>query len=114
MTKYLDVQTLTTPVLVEEDVSLERGVVRVRCLTRAEAQMASKAHDREGLRGMETVLLHRGMVEPKMSREQVVTWMASDKAGEVARVIKTISRISGMDDGADTERYKSDGERSGD
>lgn len=111
MGNYLDVGTLTTPDLAEEDIPLRRGTVRVRALNRAEAHLVSKAN---GSQESEALILRFGMVEPKLSKEQVNAWMNADRSGEIEHVIRAITRLSGMGEGSDTERYKSNGAGPGD
>jgi len=80
-----------------EDVELPSGVgsVQVRPLSRAEAH---------GLRGvemteeeMEVRLLALAMVEPKLTEAEVKEWAGVAPAGELEPVVRTIVRISGME-----------------
>jgi hypothetical protein len=71
------------------------GSVQVRPLSRAEAH---------GLRGqemteeeMEVRLLALAMVEPKLTEADVKEWQGSAPAGELEPVVRTIVRISGME-----------------
>jgi hypothetical protein len=111
---YLSAEALTTPHLGEEDVKLDSGgKVRVRALSRAEAHIVSAITKRNTAEG-EATILRIGVVNPTLTKDQAKEWMKAGPSGESEKVVRRISRLSGMEERQDTDRYKSDGSGSGD
>lgn len=117
---YASLDELVTRELDETDVELPGGRwVRVRALSRAEVlriQRASRGDNGStDAARIERMTLALGMVEPRMTEEQVGAWQAASKAGDViGRATAAIRTLSGMDSDAPREAYKSDRGESGD
>lgn len=117
---YASLDELITRDLEETDVELPSGQrVRVRALSRAEVLRIQKASRGDGdtvdAARIERMTLALGMVEPRMTEEQVGAWQAASKAGDViGRATSAIRSLSGMDSDAPREAYKSDRGESGD
>lgn len=104
---------LTTPHgLDEEEVPIPHlgGDVLVRGLTRGEVLRAQGAN---GTAAIEQRMVSIGLVDPKMTAEQVKAWQESSNAGELEPVTRVIQRLSGLEDGADKAAAKSDSDDSG-
>lgn len=69
------------------------GTVRVRGLNRGEAHMVSGQRTTEAT---ERKMMALGMVDPAMSETEVGRWMEIGLAGEIERVCRRISELSGM------------------
>lgn len=52
-------------------------------------------------------MLGLALVWPKMTHGQVKAWQKSSAAGEINRVMKIVSRLSGMDEDSAKNAYKS-------
>lgn len=84
----------------EEDFTTSTGLlVRVRGLTRAEHLWSSNAND-DRLE-LEARVISKGMVEPKLSREQVKNWQAKGNSKSVSEISEKIGNLSGFFEGAD-------------
>lgn len=92
-------------------VTLEDGAeVEIRPLSRKVALQVHELQEKSGMGPAEAFLLHRGMVDPAMSIEDVEGWMEDDgAAGDVQAVSRAIGVISGMVAGSGKEAYKSAG-----
>lgn len=97
---------LFTTRLTEEDVEIPGiGKVRVRALSRAEV-LAFRNRTVQDVTEMERALVAAGMVDPKLTEDEVLKWQEASAAGELEPVTRTISRLSGMDEGAAKEAVK--------
>ncbi len=83
-----------------EDFTLSNGMkVRVRGLTRGEHLWAGKANDDP--EEMEVRALSKGLIHPKLSREQVQRWQKSARSSLVREITDKISELTGQSEGAD-------------
>lgn len=74
------------------------GQVKVRGLSRNEA---AGVRDRDGLQARDNYLIATGMVDPRMSEDDVAAWGAIEgQAGDLVAVSEAITRLSGMVEGA--------------
>lgn len=74
------------------------GQVKVRGLSRDEAL---GVQDREGTAARDNYVIATGMLEPKLSEDDVAAWgLLEGAAGDLVVVSQTISRLSGMSEGA--------------
>lgn len=74
------------------------GSIKLRSLTRGEAlQIVGKEMDKADA---ERYLLSRGLVEPKLTEDDVAVWQDSSPAGEIQEIAKLITELSGMSAGA--------------
>lgn len=73
------------------------GVVRVRGLSREEAFSLKKEEDHEA---MERRMVLLGMVEPKLSADDVAEWYAHAPSGEIELVVGPIQELSSLGKGA--------------
>lgn len=100
-----------------EDLKLSRGMVCVRGLTRGEVFIMQKAKESGRLKGAELWerrLIATALVAPEMTEAQVAVWQQRDIAGgDVEELTKAITRLSGLNEGADKSRgadVRDDGE----
>lgn len=77
------------------------GIVRVRGLSRQEAFEVQALKDAEA---MERKVVELGLVEPKLSAEEVAEWYAGAPAGEVDLLVGPIQALSGLGEGATKSR----------
>jgi len=103
---------LTRPRVETGRVTLEGGGdVEIRPLSRASALRVHDIGQRDGIAAGEAMLLCLGMVDPAMTLDDVVQWMATEgAAGDVEAVSRGIGVISGMTATSGKESYKSPGE----
>jgi hypothetical protein len=90
-----------------EQVKTYAGVVTVRALSRAEVLGLQDARRRQKLTfaQFEAHMVALGLVNPTMTPGEVERWQTVEKAGgDLEEVTKTISRISGLEQGADKSR----------
>ena len=74
------------------------GHVQVRALTRGEAlQVVGVERDK---REMEAQIVAWAMVDPKLTEDEVRTWMDNSPAGELQGLTQFITKLSGLSDGA--------------
>lgn len=73
------------------------GVVIIRGLTRDEALAVREA---DTLADKDNLLISLGMVDPKMTPEDVAAWALDDEAGVLAGISTRIGELSGMAEGA--------------
>lgn len=86
--------------LPEEDVTLARGKVRVRALSRGEVFALRKTTDDDLSRERRMVSL--ALVRPKVTEAQVGDWQRKDPAGgDLEAITDKIAELSGMTQGAD-------------
>jgi hypothetical protein len=82
----------------EETVELKSGgSVRVRGLSRNEALAVQEC---EGTAARDNLMISLGMIEPKLSVEDVAAWADAGSAGDAADVGETIGQLSGFREGA--------------
>lgn len=112
--RYASVDELMLSTLDEDDVELPNGqVVRVRALSRSEVlriQKSTRGSDgATDAAAIERMTLALGMVQPRLTEAQVGAWQAATKAGDhIGRATARIRELSGMDEDAPKEAYKSD------
>lgn len=93
--------------LPEEDFNLEGiGVLKLRSLNRFEALLVAEAQTNQ-LR--ESKILKYGVVDPKLSDEDVEKWAKCSPGGEIEKVTEAIARLSGMLEGSEKEQFLDDG-----
>lgn len=101
----MDKELLFKPRLPEADVEISGvGTVKVRGLSRIEAMHVQAAN---GPEAVERRILALGVVEPKLTEDDVRQWQKASPAGELEPVTEKIAELSGMKPGADKEAYKS-------
>lgn len=101
----MDKELLFKPRLAEDDVDVPGvGTVRVRGLNRIEAMQVSSAGGPEAI---ERRMLAFGMVDPKLTEDEVKEWQRASAAGEMEAVSARIAELSGLSPGAGKETYKS-------
>ncbi len=87
-------------------VELSNGkCVRVRGLSRYEYMLAGKQSQVNGetdVNVFENLIVHYGLVEPKLSKGQVEAWQKTpSKNADFAKVDKRIMQLSALDEGAE-------------
>lgn len=102
----MDKQALLAEDLPEDVITLPRGgTVTVRALSRREvADISAKAPE---LVDSEAWMVHLGVVEPRLTIEEVKTWQANSRHGETDYVSTRIAELSGLNPRANKEYYKS-------
>lgn len=75
--------------------------VIIRGLTRAETGQVREAGS---IDAGDHVLISCGLVEPKMTPEDVAAWFDNDEAGVLTKLSNRISELSGMVEGAEKSR----------
>lgn len=101
----VDKELLFKPRLAEADVEIPGlGAVRVRALSRSEV-MSLKAVATD-VEAVDRRMLFLGMVDPKLTEDEVVRWYAASPAGEIEPVTLKITELSGMTEGAAKEAYE--------
>jgi len=73
------------------------GTVMVRGLTRAEAL---EMNDLKTVEERDNFIIATGLVEPKLSVEEVREWAAEASAGDTTAISMRIAELSGMAEGA--------------
>jgi hypothetical protein len=89
---------------VEEVEIPDVGTVKIRPLTRAEA-LELEGTPMEAIE-LDRKLLARGLVEPKLTEDEVAELQANTPAGLMQPVAKAIARLSGMEATAQKEAVK--------
>lgn len=103
----MDKQTLLAEDLPEDVITLPRGgTVTVRALSRREVAEI-RAKEPPLLVDSEMWMIHHGMVEPRLTIDEVKTWQANSRNGETDYVSTRIADLSGLNDRANKEYYKS-------
>lgn len=77
------------------------GTVVIRGLTRNEAL---QVRDAETTADKDNTLISHGLVEPKMSVDDVAAWADNESAGVMAALSERIGELSGMTEGAGKSR----------
>ncbi len=107
----MDKEILFKPRLPEEEVELPGvGTVRVRALSRSEA-IRVQAVEETGARERCAVAL--GMVQPRLTEDEVGRWQSVAPAGELSPVAERINVLSGLAEDSAKTAYKSNGGESG-
>lgn len=100
-----DKELLFKPRLPEADVDVPGvGTVRVRGLSRSEAMSLRASAD--NVEAVDRRMLFLGLVDPKLTEDEVSQWYAASPAGEIEPITIKISELSGMTEGAAKEAYK--------
>lgn len=81
------------------------GTITVRALSRREAQEMHDAPEKE--REIRGIAL--GMVDPKLTVEEVTLWSENGTVDELLTVTRKILELSGMTEDTVKKHYKSDG-----
>lgn len=90
-----------------EDFELPSGlVVRLRGLTAYEVHLMRKQAGGDGA-SADALALSMGLVEPKLTEDEALRWMKSRPAGESVDACARIRDLSGLNDAAPKEAYKS-------
>lgn len=82
--------------------------VVVRGLSREESAALSAA---EGPDAAEIMALRFGLIDPKLTEDEIREWRRQAPGGELQPIAEAITRLSGMDDGADrrvVEEFRAD------
>lgn len=97
----------------EDDVDIPGvGTIRVRGLTRTEVLSVRKAADNAGtvdgprVLVLERKLLSAGMVDPKLSEDDVRTWQNVCPAGQLEPVTEKIQELSGLLEGSEKAAFQ--------
>jgi len=85
------------------------GTATVRALSRREAQEMHDASSED----REIIGISLGMVEPKLSPDEVRIWAENGTVDELISVTHKILELSGMTEDTVKRHYKSDGEQTG-
>lgn len=80
------------------------GTVRVRGLSRFEVLHIQQT--KGGPAAVEVVTVHLGLVEPKLSEDEVKKWQRVSVASELEPITEAIGRLSGMFEKADKRAYQ--------
>jgi hypothetical protein len=104
-------EELFSPRLVEDDVVIPNvGTVRVRALSRIEV-LTSQRLGKDGNAGAaERVMLSYGMVDPKLTQDEVSRWQKASPAGEIEPVTDRIAELSGLKEYSEKAAYKRTGD----
>lgn len=101
----MDKKLLLKPRLPEAEVEIPGvGKVRVRGLSRAEAMLVRQVED---VKAFECRMIALGMVEPKLTEDEVEQWQQATTPAELEAITSAILDLSGMAVGADKTAYKS-------
>jgi hypothetical protein len=98
---YATLESLLESSLTEQDHELSTGArVRIRALSRAEVLRIQTIGKDKALE-LERHTVAAGLVEPRMTVEQVAAWQSADRAGgEIGRLMEAIRDLSGLGPGA--------------
>lgn len=100
-------EDLFTTHIETEDFELPSGlVVRLRGLTGYEVHLMRKSAG-EDSELLDAMALSMGLVEPSLTKEDAIRWMKSRPAGEPMDAIGRIKELSGLNENAPKEAYKS-------
>ena len=109
----MDKELLFKPRTEEADVEIPGvGTFRVRGLTRHEVLSAQGRA--KGAEQIERVMLAMGVVDPKLTEDEVARWQRVAPAGEMEPVTSMIQQLSGMAEGAGKSDVPGDGDGPGD
>lgn len=105
------IDALCTVSLPEETYLIERNGLEliVRGLSHDEALELQEFSAKEGTTNAayEQLMLSWAVIWPKMNKGQIKAWQKSSPAGEINEVVKVVRRLSGMDEDAAKNAYKS-------
>jgi hypothetical protein len=95
----MDKAALLKGFLPEGDVELPSGTgaVRVRGLSRVEAVQVQTGLEETDVDELEIRAIARGMLDPKMTEDDVRTWREVTAAADLQAVAKRISELSNLD-----------------
>lgn len=99
-----DKAKLFAPRLPEDDVEISVGTLRVRGLNRAEALVVQ---GKQSLAAKDLAIITMGVVEPQLSEQEAREWFKAAPGGEIEKVSRKISELSGFLEGQSKEQYKS-------
>lgn len=83
------------------------GTVKVRGLTRAEVMGLKGKFDPQDVVAHDVWILATAMVEPALTRDEVVQWYEVASMEEIQTVINAALQVGGMGDSSDKDAYKS-------
>lgn len=86
-----------------------KGTVTVRGLTRYEVALMTKKCQGDNDK-TERFILATGLVEPKLTEDEVEVWQQIATAGEILSVAKKINELSGFSQGAAKSDLAGDGD----
>lgn len=96
----MDLKTLLTAAANTAEFEIPgKGTVTLRGLTRHEVTLAGDLTDDKA--AMERFLLVCGLVEPKITEEDAITWTKVATFGEINSIVTKINELSGFGPGAD-------------
>lgn len=72
--------------------------VTVRGLTRDEVVQAG---EQDGTAERDNYIVHRGLVDPVLSLDDVRAWGANGAAGDITTISERVAELSGLKEGAD-------------
>jgi hypothetical protein len=94
-----------------EEVPIGDGSVRVRALTLDEVEDArtaagggDKPSQKPDPTALKYELISRSMVAPEMTPDEVAEWLGGAPAGDAMSMMTVVSRLSGIDEGAQKSR----------
>lgn len=100
-------ESLLAPHLETEWFTLPSGdEVQIRGLSAFEVHLMRKRAGDNGERA-DAIALSMGLVDPQLSEDETTAWMKSRPAGETVAVCARIRDLSGLNDDAPDEAYKS-------
>lgn len=103
------IEALTTPHIKTDEHEIEDiGTVLVRGLSRWESVATGKIDDRQK---QDTAAIAFGMVEPKMTEDQVMAWRKAGAVMEIEGVARKINALSGIGKDAEKSGVHGDGDR---
>lgn len=109
----MDKDALFRPRVDEDDVEIPGvGTVRVRGLTRHEVLAAQQGRLGDTM-AAERAMLALGMLDPKLTEDEVARWQRACPAGEMEPVTRKIQELSGMLDGSPKSGLRGDGDGPG-
>lgn len=97
----------TEDVIDAEDYTLPSGkMVKLRGLTAFEVHLMRKQSGEDGQLA-DALALSMGLIEPSLTKDEAVRWMKTKPAGETVAAVARIRDLSGLNDNAPKEAYKS-------
>lgn len=99
--QYVSIDELVARTLTEDDHELKSGGrVRIRALSRATV-LRIQTIGKGNVLKLEQETIAAGLVEPRMTVEQVAAWQAADPAGgDIGHLMEAIRDLSGLAEGA--------------
>jgi hypothetical protein len=76
------------------------GEVQIKGVLHAQAAEVGAAREAGDPTAATALIIHHGLVDPAMSLDDVMAWMASDDAGTLEKLAQEIGRLSNLFEGA--------------